>query len=136
MADWPEDELKLIADADDLHIAPFRDDGVTLGTPTWIWSVVVDGALYARAYNGRRSRWYQAAVKQKAGCITTARMTKEVRFDPVKGEVNDLVDEAYRAKYRTSQYLKPMLGDRAKAATVRIIPRNDGVLGAPHWVIS
>jgi hypothetical protein len=26
---------------------------VTYGTPTWIWSVAVDGALYVRAYNGR-----------------------------------------------------------------------------------
>jgi hypothetical protein len=32
----------------------------TYGTPTWIWSVVVDGALYVRPYNGPDSRWYQA----------------------------------------------------------------------------
>jgi hypothetical protein len=25
---------------------------VTPGTPTWIWSVVVDGQLYVRGYNG------------------------------------------------------------------------------------
>jgi hypothetical protein len=36
---WLQDELRKIADADDLHIAPFREDGVTYGTPTWIWSV-------------------------------------------------------------------------------------------------
>jgi hypothetical protein len=30
-----------IAESDDLHISPFRDDGVTYGTPTWILSVVV-----------------------------------------------------------------------------------------------
>ena len=52
------DELDRIAAADDLHIAPFREDGSTPGTPTWIWSVVVDGALYVRAYNGVNSRWY------------------------------------------------------------------------------
>lgn len=38
--------------SDDLHISPFREDGKTYGTPTWIWSVVVDGGLYVRAYNG------------------------------------------------------------------------------------
>ena len=53
MATWPKDELDKIAEADDLHIAPFREDGVTYGTPTWIWSVAVDGALYVRGYNGR-----------------------------------------------------------------------------------
>jgi Uncharacterized protein conserved in bacteria (DUF2255) len=45
---------------------------------TWIWSVAVDGALYVRGYNGQNSRWYQAAVRQKAGRIITAGMTKEV----------------------------------------------------------
>ena len=65
MAAWPKAELKKIAAADDLHIAPFRDDGVTYGTPTWIWSVVVDDALYVRAYNGKASSWYKAAVRQK-----------------------------------------------------------------------
>lgn len=60
---WPQDELRKIAAADDLHIAPFRDDGATYGTPTWIWSVVVDGALYVRAYNGKNSRWHKAALR-------------------------------------------------------------------------
>jgi hypothetical protein len=41
MAAWRKDEWRKIAEADDLHIAPFRDDGVAYGAPTWIWSVVV-----------------------------------------------------------------------------------------------
>ena len=48
MTMWSKDELRKIAEADDLHIAPFREDGVTYGTPTWIWSVAVDNALFAR----------------------------------------------------------------------------------------
>ena len=63
MSTWPKDELQRIAVTDDLHISPFRDDGTTYGTPTWIRSVAVDGDLYVRAYNGRDSRWYQAAVR-------------------------------------------------------------------------
>ena len=65
MATWEKDELRKIAEADDLHIAPFREDGVTYGTPTWIWSVTVGHALYVRGYNGTESRWYQAALRQK-----------------------------------------------------------------------
>jgi hypothetical protein len=53
MRDWNKDELHKIAEADDLHISPFREDGASYGTPTWIWSVAVDGALYVRSYNGR-----------------------------------------------------------------------------------
>jgi hypothetical protein len=64
---WPKDELRKIAVTDDLHISALRTDGKTFGTLTWIWSVVVDDALYVRAYNGRQSRWYQAALAQKAG---------------------------------------------------------------------
>jgi hypothetical protein len=85
MATWPKDELRKIVEADDLHISPFREDGKTYGTPTWIWSVVVDDGLYVRAYNGQNSRWYQAALWRKAGRITAAGMTKEVTFEPVSG---------------------------------------------------
>src|SRR3954447_27060536 len=67
MAAWSQDEMRKIAEAADLHISPFREDGVTYGTPTWIWSVAVGDALYVRGYNGQSSRWYQAAVRQKAG---------------------------------------------------------------------
>jgi hypothetical protein len=119
---WPSEDLRKIAETDDLRIAPFRDDGSTYGTSTWIWSVVIDGALYVRGYNGQASRWYQAALRQKAGQITAAGMTREVTFEPVEGAINDRIDDAYRAKYLKSPYLEPMIGTRARAATIRIIP--------------
>src|SRR3954447_2985663 len=118
-----EDELRKISEADDLHISPFRDDGATYGTPTWIWSVAVDGDLYVRAYNGRDSRWYRAAMRQKAGRITAAGLTKEVTFEPVERPVNDRIDDAYRAKYRDSPYLSPMIGTAPRSATVKAMPR-------------
>jgi hypothetical protein len=120
---WSKDELQMIAEADDLHISPFRDDGITYGTPTWIWSVAVDDALYVRGYNGKKSRWYQAAVQQKAGQIVAAGMTKQVTFEPVDGPINDRIDAAYRAKYKGSAYLSPMISARARAATIKIMPR-------------
>jgi hypothetical protein len=86
-------------------------------------SSVVDGALYVRAYNGKESRWYKASLRQKAGRITAAGMTKEVTFEPVGGQINDRIDDAYRAKYAGSPYLKPMIGAHARAATVRVVPR-------------
>lgn len=123
MSTWIKEELRKIAENDDLHISPFREDGRTLGTPTWIWSVVVDDTIYVRAYNGQSSRWYQAAMQQRAGRITAAGMTKDVTFEPVDGAINDRIDDAYRAKYKTSPYLKPMIGDRARSATVKVMPR-------------
>ena len=120
---WPKDELRKIAEADDLHISPFREDGETYGTPTWIWSVAVDDALFVRGYNGQNSSWYKAALRQKAGRIVAAGMTREVTFEPVDGAINDRIDDAYRAKYGGSPYLKPMIAARARSATVRIMPR-------------
>jgi hypothetical protein len=123
MATWPKGELRKIAERDDLQIAPLREDGVTYGTPTWIWSVAAGDHLYVRAYNGKNSRWYQAAMRQKAGRIAAAGMTKEVTFEPIDGPINDRIDEAYRAKYRSSEYLSPMISARARSATVKVMPR-------------
>lgn len=123
MTTWLRDELRRIAEADDLHISPFREDGVTYGTPTWIWSVAVGDALYVRGYNGRSSRWYQAAVKQKAGRIIAAGSTRDVTFEPVDGPINDRIDDAYRVKYRGSPYLSPMIGALARSATIKISAR-------------
>ena len=104
---WSADELCKIAEADDLYISPFRNDGVTYGTPTWIWSVAVDGALYVRGYNGQNSRWYQAAVRQKAGRIIAAGMTKEVTFDPVEYSINDRIDKCLSGEISRQPVFEP-----------------------------
>jgi hypothetical protein len=121
-ASWSQEQLRKIAAADDLHVAPLRDGGTTYGTPTWIWSVAVDGNLHVRAYNGQSSRWYQAALRQKAGSIVTAGQTIEVAFERADEALNDRIDEAYQVKYRGNPYLEPMIGARARSATVRITP--------------
>jgi len=121
-ANWPSDDLERIATKDDLHISPYREDGKTYGTPTWIWSVAVEGSLYVRAYNGVRSRWYQAAIRERAGRIIAAGVTRQVTFEPVQGTINVKVDAAYRVKYAGSPYLDSMIGEQARAATVKILP--------------
>jgi hypothetical protein len=123
MTTWSKDELHRIAEADDLHVSPLREDGVTYGTPTWVWSVAVGDALYVRAYNGQNSSWYKAALRQKAGRIIAAGIRKEVTFEPVEGPVNNQIDDAYRAKYKGSPYLNPMIGARARSATITVLPR-------------
>ena len=116
-------EIRKIAAEDDLHIAPYRENGKTYGTLTWIWSVSVNDALYVRAYHGIKSSWYQAAIKQKAGKIQAAGMTKQVRFKTVKGEINDLIDEAYKIKYKGSPFVKAMISEKVREATIRIVGR-------------
>jgi hypothetical protein len=123
MTSWSSTDLSAIAASDDLHVAPFRADGATYGTPTWIWSVVVDEALYVRAYNGTASRWYGSAMSQGSGRIEAAGSRFEVTFEPADPAVQDAVDAAYEAKYAGSTYLPPMITARTRAATVRIAPR-------------
>ncbi len=62
-------------------------------------------------------------MRQKAGRIIAAGMTKDVSFEPVNGPINDRIDDAYRAKYHGSSYLNPMISARTRAATVRIVLR-------------
>lgn len=119
---FTSEELKRIDEADDLKISPFREDGKTYGTPTWIWAVVAGGDLYVRAYHGQKSSWYRAAVRQKAGRIHAAGMIKNVIFEPVIDDgINEKIDEAYREKYGSSPYLPPMIASNVKSATVKII---------------
>jgi hypothetical protein len=59
---------------------------------------------------------------RRRGRITVAGMTKEVTFEPVEGALNDLIDDAYRAKYHGSPYLGSMISARARSATVKVTP--------------
>lgn len=123
---WRSDDLARITGADDFHIVPYRDDHVTLGKPTRILPVAVDGELYVRAQEGSRSSWYQAAVREHGGQITAAGMTRMVAFERVQGEINGQIDAAYRARYAANPMLNSMVSPRANATTVRIRP-----LGSP-----
>jgi hypothetical protein len=67
-----------------------------------------------------------SAMRHKAGRIRAAGITKDVVFEPVDGAINDRIDDAYRRKYVGSPYLSPMIGARARAATVRVRRRKSG----------
>jgi hypothetical protein len=120
MSDWPAETIDKIAASDDLHVAPYRADGTTCGTPTWIWSVVIDRRLFVRAWNGVNSSWYRSAMVQRAGKITAVGQEYQVRFTPTSGPALDEIDAAYRAKYAGSPYLPPMVSTGPRAATMEI----------------
>lgn len=124
MTAWPAGTIEKIAATDDLHIAAYHRDGKTTGTLTWIWSVVVDGRLFVRAWNGVNGRWYRPAIAQQAGRIAAAGQEHEVAFTHVDDpELGDRIDRAYETKYAGSSYLPPMIAPGPKAATVEVTPR-------------
>ena len=120
MGSWSEDDLRAIAENNDLFVSPFREDGTTYGTPTQTWALVVDGDVYVRAANGQESRWYRAAMSQKAGRVSVADKNYEVTFESAGNESSDAIDAAYEAKYPGSSAVPVMQGDGPKSATVRI----------------
>jgi len=120
MTEWTSADLDRIVAADDLKVAPFRADGVTPGTPTWIWCVAYEGGLYVRPWNGKASRWYRAAMEQRAGQIVAAGDRFDVAFSPADEALATAIDDAYRAKYPGKEYLPDMVGEGPRSATVRI----------------
>jgi hypothetical protein len=122
MSAWPRHELRQIAETDDL--TSLRSTKTAGRTARHLDLIRRGGrGAYVRPYNGRDSRWYQAAMRQKAGRITAAGMTKEVAFEPTGEAISDRIDEAYREKYQAQPYLEPMLSTRTRSATVKVVAR-------------
>lgn len=120
MAEWSADQLAKIEENDDLFVSPFREDGTTYGTPTQTWALVVDGNVYVRAANGQKSRWYQAAITQKAGRVRVSGTFYDVTFEDAGTENEAAIDAAYEAKYPGSFAVPIMQGPGPKTASVRI----------------
>lgn len=126
MTAWSPDQLKAIEAHEGLYVSPYREDGSTYGTPTETWALVVDANLYVRAANGPASRWYQAAISQKAGRVRVGGVYYDVTFENAGTDNEALIDAAYEAKYSnaTDAFAIPIMqGEGPKAASVRIAPR-------------
>ena len=46
MNSWNEDDLRAIAESNDLYISPFREDGTPYSTPPLVWLVRPASASY------------------------------------------------------------------------------------------
>jgi hypothetical protein len=126
MSTWANEELDKIGAAEELEIAPLRQDGA-LRKPVIIWVVRVGDNLYVRAYKGRASAWFRGVQARHEGRIWAGGVERDVTFvaeaDP---GVNDQIDAAYRAKYsRYPQYVAPMLTPEVRATTIKLAPRTE-----------
>lgn len=122
---WTNDELTKIGSAEELEIAPLRQDG-TLRKPVIIWVVRVGDDLFVRSYRGRSSAWFRGVRVRNDGRIWAGGVEKDVSFvaetDPA---INDQIDDAYRTKYRhLPQYVAPMLTTEVRSATLKLVPRS------------
>jgi hypothetical protein len=124
MTSWTNDELAKIAAADELHIAARRADGTLRGLVT-IWVVACQERLYVRSVNGRGAAWFRGAQVLHEGHIRAGGVEKDVTFVDVPHDMDDVIDAAYRAKYR--RYAASIVGSivtpQARAATLELVPK-------------
>jgi hypothetical protein len=125
MTEWTSEELNKIGNAEELQIAPRRDDG-TLRNPVTIWVVRVNDNLYVRSYRGHAGAWFRATKVRHEGRIWAGGVEKDVTFvDENDPEINEQIDAAYRTKYASYQasYVDPMVDPEARATTIKLVPR-------------
>ncbi len=123
MTKWTNDELDRIAAADELEMAPRRDDG-TLRRPVPVWVVRDGDDLYVRSFRGTDGGWWRTARAVHEGHIRSGGVDKDVTFVQVAdSEVDDRVDAAYRTKYGRfgDAYVAPLVA--ARSTTLRLVPR-------------
>jgi hypothetical protein len=122
---WRGDEFDKIAAAEELRIAPLRQNG-TPRNPVTTWVVSNGDDLYVRSCNGPVSAWYRAAQERHEGVIRADGVRADVTFvEEENPAVNDQIDAAYRTKYSRYErgYVDPMLTPQARATTLRLVPR-------------
>jgi hypothetical protein len=123
MTTWTSDELDKMGAAKGLEIAPLRRDGAP-HKPVTIWVVRVGDDLYVRSWRAGRGAWFRNARVRREGRIWAGGLQKDVAFVEETGsDINDQVDAAYRAKYRPSQYVEPMVSAEVRATTLKLLPR-------------
>jgi len=126
MTAWTSDELNKIGTAEELRIAPLRQDG-TLRKPVIIWVVRVGDDLYVRSVNGRTSAWFRGVQVRHEGRIWAGGVEKDVSFvDESDPDLNDKIDAAYLTKYRRyPQWVAPMVTPEVRAATIKLAPSGE-----------
>jgi len=126
MPTWTNDELSRIAEAEELDLAPRRNDG-SLRDAVTMW-VVRDGEnLYVRSMHGSDGVWYRRARARHEGHIDAAGVSKDVSFGDASRDagLNKRIDAAYRQKYRRfgPDIVGSIVNPGARATTIRLEPR-------------
>ena len=120
---WTSDELSKIGAADELQIAPLRQDG-SLRTPVTVWVVRQGDDLFVRSVNGRTATWFHGAQVRHEAHIHAGGVDKDVLLVETNDR-NDAIDTAYRTKYRgyAANIVNGALTPQARAATLKLVPR-------------
>ena len=124
MSAWSDDELRRIADAEELEIAPVRRNG-ELRSATPIWVVRADDDLYVRAAYGSGSGWYGVARTSRRARISAGGVERNVAIEDADESVFGAVDAGYRSKYgsRYAGIVETINDAEHRATTLRLVPQ-------------
>jgi hypothetical protein len=122
MPTWTSQELDRIGAAHEMRTVSVRRDG-SLRDPVIVWVVRAGDEIYTRSVNGRDAAWFRATQVNHEGHIQAGGVDKDVTFVDVDGEINDQLDAAYRRKYGNSIGADHIVMPKARAATLKLIPR-------------
>jgi hypothetical protein len=123
MSSWTNDELRRIADAEELEIAPVRRNGEPRrATPIWV--VRAGEELYVRAAYGANTGWHGVARSSRRARIAAGGVERDVTVEDADRGVLDAVDVAYREKYgrRYAQIVDSITDPEHRASTLRLVP--------------
>ena len=124
MTGWKSDELVRIGGAEEVQIAPGRQDG-SLGKPVTVWIVRHGDDLYVRSVRGRDGHWFRGTQERHEGRLRAGGVDREVTFVDAGHDTDDEIDAAYRAKYRryAGRILDSVLTPGARSTTIRLVAR-------------
>jgi hypothetical protein len=119
---WNPDDLRRLADSEELRITSYRDDG-SMRSWTPIWVVRVGDDLYIRSGYGTQGVWYRNAMRHHRARVRANGVETDVTIEPVSdGATIAEVDAAYRAKYHAQpSSLRPMISPPATETTTRLV---------------
>src|SRR5262249_24080713 len=116
---WTSDELSKIEAAEELQIAPLRQDG-SLHKPATIWVVRHGDDFFVRSVNGRPAAWSRGAKMRHEAHIPAGGVEKDVLLGETDA-LNEAIDPASRTKYRryAVNIVNSDLTPQARAATLK-----------------
>jgi len=89
-----------------------------------IWTVVVDGRIYARSWSLSPGGWYRTLTAEKHGVLQAGKATAPFRSVRARGEtLLSAIDRAYHEKYPRPgevRYVNDMCRPESRASTVEL----------------
>ena len=120
---FPQKTLAVIREATSLRIRA----GTTGHRFIGIWAVVVDRRVFVRSWSVRPDGWYRTFREEPRGAIQLGEREIPVRAVHTRSvKLQDAVDRAYLAKYRTPgslTYARALGRAKSRATTTEIVPR-------------